>query len=282
MKLNLLLTLLLHFSIIGQKIENIDHEQFGREIIISYDLNETIPSNFYKIKAECLIDGKIIPIVSANGNGFGNVKGGSSRKIAWDVLKDTPSLVGNQVSFKLVGIGIGTDLVATESMPKSVADQKAILLNELSRKTDTYLEQLYNLVTIFNSFGKTAFESRSDFNRIDTQVDKTNKAYEDLLPSKETYKQTTRSLWGSEAINCQFEGFLDKILDGIHRSYILPLNNTIKTINEIQNDASLRRPERTQKTERIKIEVEIRCSQLIEEVNTAKGDAKRLYELLRQ
>ena len=271
-------------SLCAQKIDNLRHDPFGNDIVLAYDLTGTLPSQQFLVKATCQNGAQIIELQTTEGNGIGRVRGGSGRQIVWHVLRDVPELVGDNVTFTVTAVLLQEQrdspaLVST--IPISLSDRKATLFNELTALTDTYLEQVYNEYTAFKTFGERAFESRSDLQRIDQQVTRTNEAYEKLLQNKEPFKQRIRSLWGNEKLNADADLFFSRSLDQMHRSFLLPFNDTLKRINDVAS-GKLKTRERNELIARIKIELDIRTSQLREEIDSVKGDAKGFYANLYQ
>lgn len=270
----------------AQKIENLRHELFGNDIVLTYDLTNTLPSQQFLVKGVCQNGTQAIPLQSVEGNGLGRVRGGTNRQVVWRVLRDVPELVGEQITFTL------TALLLENSEPQpltrgaggsstSMADRKAMLFNDLTGQTDLYTEQVFNLAVAFQNYGARAFESRTDLLKLDQQVTRTNEAYEKLLQNKEPFKQQIRSLWGSEKLNADADQFFSRSLDQMHRAYLLPFNDTLKRINDVAS-GKLKPRDRNEQVNRIKIELDIRTSQLSKEIESVKGDAKRFYTNLQQ
>lgn len=274
--------LILGASLFGQKIENIKADQFREQVVITYDILNALPSETFLVKAECIVEGKSISMLHVSGNGVGRVKAGPSRQMIWEASKDVSSLESNQVYFKIIATPITESTGEEVSRGAPAVNQKARFLHLFTSSVDNYVEQVFNLVTTFETFGKRAFESRSDLVRLQNQVEKLNTVYEELQPSKEGFKQNIRSFYGSEAINCTSEAFLNRILDNMHRSYILTLNKVVKDINEVITNPKLKGAERAKIVQEIMIESRVRTSMLKEEVNMVKGDAKALYMMLRE
>jgi hypothetical protein len=82
-------------------------------------------------------------------------------------------------------------------------------------------------------------------------------------------------------MNCQTETFFRRSIEQMHRTFLLPLNETVRKINEL-NARFTSKSERAKTIERLKLEIEIRTSQLDQEINSIKGDAKGLYAQLKQ
>lgn len=274
---------LLPLGTYAQKIDNLRHDPFGSDIVLAYNLTGTLPSQQFLVKATCQNGPQVIELQTTEGNGIGRVRGGAGRQIVWHVLRDMPELVGDNITFTVTAVMLQEqrDAPATTAAPVSVSDRKAALFNELTSLTDTYLEQVYNECTAFKTFGERAFESRSDLERIDRQVARTNETYEKLLQNKETFKQRIRSLWGNEKLNADADLFFSRSLDQMHRSFLLPFNDTLKRINDAAS-GKLKTRERNDLITRIKIELDIRTSQLREEIDSIKGDAKGFYAALNQ
>ncbi|RYC66899.1 MULTISPECIES: hypothetical protein [Spirosoma] len=278
---------LLPMVVAGQKIENLRHEAFGSDVVIQYQLTGTRPSQQFLVKAICQNGTQTIALNHTEGNGVGRVRAqdGPDRQIVWHVTDDVPELVGDHITFTLTAVPVegsaavsrGAEEVAA---PLSLADRRAVLYNELTGQTDTYLEQVYNEVTAFKNFGERAFESRTDLIRLDQQIQRTNEAYEKLLLNKEPFKQRIRSLWGNEKLNADADQFFSRSLDQMHRTFLLPFNETLRQINDVAS-GKFKPRERTERIQRIRIELEIRISQLLAEIESVKGDAKGFYTNLR-
>ncbi|GAB3644149.1 hypothetical protein GCM10027423_47860 [Spirosoma arcticum] len=268
----------------AQKIDNLHHNPFGTDVVLSYDLTGTLPSQQFLVKATCQNGPQVIELQTTEGNGIGRVRGGAGRQIIWHVLRDVPELVGDNITFTVTAVILSEQRdspAATTPVPVSVSDRKAALYNELTAQTDTYLEQVYNECTAFTTFGERAFESRTELARIDKQVTRTNEAYEKLLQNKETFKQRIRSLWGNEKLNADADLFFSRSLDQMHRTHLLPFNETLKRINDVAS-GKLKTRERTDLIKSIKMELQIRTSMLLQEINSVKGDAKGFYANLYQ
>ena len=279
-----LLFYMLPVTLYAQKIDNLRHDPFGSDIVLAYDLTGTLPSQQFLVKATCHNGPQVIDLQTTEGNGIGRVRGGTGRQIVWHVLRDIPELMGDNITFTLTAVMLQEqrDAPTTPGVsPISLSDRKAALFNELTSLTDAYLEQVYNECTAFKTFGERAFESRSDLQRIDQQVARTNETYEKLLQNKETFRQRIRSLWGNEKLNADADQFFSRSLDQMHRSYLLPFNDTLKRINDVAS-GKLKTRERNELITRIKIELDIRTSQLREEIDSIKGDAKGFYAALYQ
>ena len=271
-------------TLYAQKIDNLRHDPFGNDIVLAYDLTGTLPSQQFLVKATCHNGPQIIELQTTEGNGIGRVRGGSGRQIVWHVLRDVPELVGDKITFTLTAVMLQEqrDTPTTSGTgPVSLSDRKAALFNELTSLTDTYLEQVYNECTAFETFGERAFESRDELKRIDQQITRTNETYEKLLQNKETFKQRIRSLWGNEKLNADADLFFSRSLDQMHRTHLLPFNETLKRINDVAS-GKLKPRERTDQIKSIKTELHIRTSMLLQEINSVKGDAKGFYANLYQ
>ncbi len=272
-------------AVYSQKIENIKADQFQSEMFITYDILNALPSQVYFVKVECIIDGQAYPVASASGNGIGRVSAGPSRQIIWELNKDLKATKSDQIYFKINATPISESERNTpvESQPRgmSLSDRKFQFLSSFTSSVDNYLEQVFNLVTTLETFGERAFESRSDYQRLQNQVEKLNNAYEEIHPAKEGFKQNIRSYWGNEATNCSAETFLNRILDNLHRSQILTLNKLVKDINDIISNPKLKGSERAKVIQKITMEIGIRTPMLKSEVDIAKGDAKALYQSLK-
>lgn len=173
----------------AQTIDNLQHQPFGDEVVITYDLNGTLPSQQFLVRAVCQNGSQTVTLQHTEGNGLGRVRGGQNRQIVWHVLDDAPELVGDKVTFTITALLM--DAGAPEPLTRgsavvSTADRKAALYNELTAQIDTYLEQVFNEVTAFKNFGERAFESRTDLLKLDQQIQRTNNAYEKLLENKES------------------------------------------------------------------------------------------------
>ena len=269
----------------AQTIDNLRHDPFGTDIVLAYDLTGTLPSQQFLVKAACQNGSQVIELQTTEGNGIGRVRGGTGRQIVWHVLRDVPELVGDKITFTVTAVMLSEQRDASPSaanpVPISVSDRKAALYNELTAQTDTYLEQVYNECTAFKTFGERAFESRAELERIDKQVTRTNEAYEKLLQNKETFKQRIRSLWGNEKLNADADQFFSRSLDQMHRTHLLPFNETLKRMNDVAS-GKLKTRERTELIKTIKVELDVRTSMLLEEINSVKGDAKGFYANLYQ
>jgi hypothetical protein len=279
---SLLLTgYMLNGSAVAQRISNLSHEQFGDKIIIKYDIVGATSNQAFLVKATCNFSGKSIPVLHAENSNAWRVKGGDNRQIVWNVLQDVNELVDDQVTFTISATAFEDkqsdvpDNAAT-SRGMSVGNKKSLLYSELTAQTDTYLEEVYNMVTQFKNFGERAFESQADLKRLDMQTAKTNNAYDKLIGNRRMFEQSVRDLWGSELLNCQTETFFRRSLDQMHRTFLLPLNETVKKINDLSLKYTSK-SDRNKTIERLKLEIEIRTSQLDQEINSIKGDAKGFY-----
>lgn len=272
---------------VAQTIENLRHEPFGQDVVISYDLKGTLPSQQFLVKATCQNGDKTIALNNTEGNGLGQVRGGANRQIIWHVLQDTPELVGEQITFTLTALLVETTAQSRGNSPypvvpvTTVADQKARLYNELTAQTDLYLERVYNEITAFTMFGKRAFESRADFEKLNREIDRANAAYETLLSNKEPFKQQIRSLWGSEKLNADADLFFSRSLDQLHRTFLLPLNSVLTRMNDVAS-GRLKTRERDELLKRIGYDIDNKTEGLLQEINSLKGDAKRFYFTLQQ
>jgi hypothetical protein len=272
----------------AQRISNLRHEQFGEKIIIKYDIVGATSDQTFLINAVCNTGGKSIPLApdAVENSNWQNVKGGDNRQIVWSVLKQMNELVDEKVSFTIFAEGYSNQqAVAGEPQAPargmSLSNKKSLVYADLTAQTDTYLEEVYNMVTQFRNFGIHAFESQADLKRLDQQTAKTNAAYDKLLQNRRPFEQTIRELWGSELMNCQTETFFRRSIEQMHRTFLLPLNETVRKINEL-NARFTSKSERAKTIERLKLEIEIRTSQLDQEINSIKGDAKGLYAQLKQ
>lgn len=270
----------------AQRITNLSHEQFGDKIIIKYDIVGATSNQSFLVKATCNSSGKSIPVLHAENSNAWKVKGGDNRQIVWNVLQDVNELVDDNVTFTVFATPFedkqldNSDNV-TASRGMSIANKKSLLYADLTAQTETYLEEVYNMVTQFRSFGDRAFESQADLKRLDMQTTKTNSAYDKLIGNRRMFEQSVRDLWGSELLNCQTETFFRRSLDQMHRTFLLPLNETVRKINELSLKYTSK-GDRSKTIERLKLEIEIRTSQLDQEINSIKGDAKGFYADLKQ
>lgn len=272
--------------VLSQEIHIVRAEQFQNDMYISYDILNALPSQVYLVKVDCIIDNQTYPVINASGNGFGRVNAGPSREIIWELTKDLKPIKSDNVYFKISAIPIDPSEPSVSSPDNpgrgmSLADRKFQFINLFTSNVDNYLEQVSNLVITIKMFGDRAFESRNDLQRIQNQVDKLNTVYEELQPQKEAFKQNIRSFWGSEAINCSSETFLNTILDELHSSQIMTLNSLVKEINDVLFDTRLKGSEREKKVQRIKLEIKIRSEILGPQVDAAKKRASALYQSLK-
>lgn len=273
-------------TVFSQEIHNIKAEQFQSEMFITYDILNALPSQMFLVKVDCIIDNHTHNVVSASGNGIGRVNAGPSKQIIWELSKDLKPVKSDNVKFKIYAIPIskpdeGGNHTESVSRGMSISDRKFQFMSLFTSSVDNYLEQIGNLVITIKTFGDRAFESRNDLKRIQDQVDKLNVVYEELQPKKEGIKQNIRSFWGSEAINCTSETFLNKILDEMHNSQIITLNGLVKDINDVLYDTKLKSSEREKKIQKIKLEIQIRSEILAPEVVDAKRRATALYQSLK-
>ncbi len=271
----------------AQRIENIRHEAFGDKIVIKYDIIGATVNQRFMIRAYCNHNGKTTEITAASNSNWRDVKGGEDRQIVWEVLneKGLQELIADNVSFTIAGEGYESESSTNTNVNRgetlTIASKKSVLYGTITSQVDTYLEEVYNLITQYKNFGENAFESQSDLKRLDQRTERANEAYDKLLQNRRTFEQGVRDLWGSELLNCQTETFFKRTLDQMHRAFLLPLNDTVKQINELTRQYTSK-SERNKKIERIKWEIEIRASQLEQEINSVKGDANGLYASLKQ
>lgn len=269
----------------AQRISNISHEQIGDKIVITYDIVGATSNQSFLIKAFCISGGKSIPLLHAENTNAWKVRGGDSRQIVWDVLQDVKELTDDNVTFSISATAFEDRLLdnsdkSIASRGLSIGNKKSLLYADLTAQTDTYLEEVYNMVTQFKGFGQRAFESQAELKRLDLQTTKTNVAYDRLMQNRRMFEQSINDLWNSALLNCQTETFFRRSLDQMHRTFLLPLNETVKEINELSQKFT--RSDRSKRIERLKLEIEIRTSQLDQEINSIKGDAKGLYADLKQ
>ncbi|MEZ0609419.1 hypothetical protein ACAW74_12925 [Fibrella sp. WM1] len=281
--------LLLPTVVTAQVIQNIRHEPFGNDIMLTYDLTGTLPSQQFLVKAVCQNGSQTIPLQHTEGNGLGQVRGGTNRQIIWHTLDDTPELVGDNITFTLTAVLIERAATtsrgdnSSESMRPalSLADRKAQLYNDLTSQTDTYLELVYNEITAFTLFGQRAFESRADFEKLNHEIDRVNAAYEKLLANKEPFRQQIRSLWGSEKLNADADLFFNRSLDQLHRTFLLPLNSVLKRMSDVAS-GQLKPRDRNELIKRIQYDIENKTEGLLQEINSLKGNARVFYTNLQQ
>ena len=287
MVIRTLLLLLIPYMARTQAIENLHHEPFGNDVVISYDLTGTLPSQQFLVKATCQNSNKTVALQTTDGNGLGTVRGGTNRQIVWHVLQDTPELVGDNVTFSLTAVLLENALISRGELGTvvpptlSLVDRKAQLYNTLTSQTDTYLEMVYNEVTAFTKFGQRAFESRTEFEKLNTEINRANVAYEKLLANKEPFKQQIRNLWGSEKLNADADLFFSRSLDQLHRSFLLPLNTVLNRMDDVMSNR-LKPRDRNELVKRIQYDIDSKTEGLLQEINSLKGDAKAFYVNLQQ
>ena len=143
-----------------QKIENLRFEQAGKQIIIYYDLNGTRPWQTYDIQVFCSTDGgKTLgaPLKKVTGDAGKSIRGGTGKKIIWDVLSEREKLAGDIIfEVQIRKININNDLSGRniEGKIKSVFEaeyvavlkkkeiQKSSLLSKYTTKYDETLNLL--------------------------------------------------------------------------------------------------------------------------------------------
>jgi hypothetical protein len=108
-RLNILVLSYLLFCgyIFAQKIENVEVNQDGNIIILTYDLISDDITKKYDVSVEVSPNGgqtySINP-KTLTGDIKGNVQPGRKKKISWDVLKDISELRGENIVFKIIAL----------------------------------------------------------------------------------------------------------------------------------------------------------------------------------
>ncbi len=98
----------------------------------------------------------------------------------------------------------------------------------------TYVNEAKDLRNAFRLAGEFALTSGKAYDALKSAIVEYNSAYERLNATGPGFEKTIRTLWRSETLGAECRGVLDYALGEIHHVHILPLNETLETINRIR------------------------------------------------
>lgn len=259
----------------AQRITNIRPVAHQDTIVLTYDLVGAQPGQQFKIKAYCHNGyGDIIELKSLEeAKRGGTIVGGGTHQLTWRVLGDVPILAGDSIMFTVIA-------TVPEGPNLTLADRKALLYSELTRKTNLYLEQLYDQKVYLEYFGEKPFESNWVYGELTKQRDTFNKTYQALLEKHQEFELTVESLWGNNARELTEKFFNDILTSGTstHQSLLDSYNKILNKMNTyVQGSARGRRA----LAQEIQHDIRQVTSNPDRERQDLRDAAQKLYEKLR-
>jgi uncharacterized protein (TIGR02145 family) len=143
-ELLLAILILIQTSSFAQKVENVRFEQTGKQITIYYDLAGTTTGQLFDIQVFCSTDGgKTIgaPLKRLTGDAGPGIKGGTGKKIVWDVLAEQEKLTG-YVLFELQARRKSREPDISQIQGRSIPQEPDInQINETNIKFGSFTDQ---------------------------------------------------------------------------------------------------------------------------------------------
>jgi hypothetical protein len=112
--------------------------------------------------------------------------------------------------------------------------ERARAFGPIAETLRTYVNEARDLRNAFRLVSEFAFSSSSAFDELKSAIVAYNAAFERLNGTGPGMESTIRTLWRSETLGSECRSLLDYALGEIHHVHVLPLNETLETINRIR------------------------------------------------
>lgn len=112
--------------------------------------------------------------------------------------------------------------------------ERARAFGPMAEALRSYLNEARDLQNAFRLVSEFSFSSSTAFDELKSAIVSYNTAFERLNGAGPGMEAAIRTLWRSETLAGECRSLLDYALGEIHHVHVLPLNETLKTINQIR------------------------------------------------